>query len=76
MDGRTIARPITLEPKVGYKESSRVNLAKSWTWKENTSRSSASGKMTEWGTEVMSVLEVMTSFKEDHMVRESSPDRE
>jgi hypothetical protein len=67
---------MTLDPKVGYSDNSSVNLARSWTWNEKTSRSSARGKMTEWGTEVMSVLEVMTSFRDDHIWSVSSPERE
>jgi hypothetical protein len=62
-----MARPITLDPNVGYKDNSRVNRARSCTWNAKTSLSSASGRITEWGTEVMSVLEVMTSLSDDHI---------
>ena len=44
-----------------------MNLSSVCGWKVKTSLSSASGKMTVCGGAAMSEVDVMTSFKEDHM---------
>jgi hypothetical protein len=65
--GKTTARPMTLDPKVGYSDISSANRSRSSTWNPNVSRSSARGKTTLCGISVGSNLEVMTSLSEDHM---------
>lgn len=67
-----MARPITLDPNVGYNESSKVKVSRSSTWKLNDSRSSARGRTMECGIAVASCLEVMTSLSDDQWLSKLS----
>ena len=66
VDGTATALPIILLPNVGNRSNSSEMSASVSTWNEKTSRSSASGRMTECGIDVPleSGLGVMTSLSE------------